>query len=283
MDPSLLKEREAFLRRAKNMPVIEKPRIQQQPVSQANVSPTPAKRPFISTSRDYLAMDTRPQNQGRFTLLSRVVKYMKQRHLERDLHPLSVDEILEELMLQDTPQSDINWLENEALPNNPKISVSSDGKFVFKPKYDIRSRNELYQILKKHEIKGLGGIYLDDICEALPEAEKVIQNLGDTVIQVTTPHDKKTVLFFNDKSFDLNVEEEFKQLWRAVSVEGVHEGKIEEYLHKNGITSMSADKKVFIPAAKQKRPGQRRATRPVRLKDNEHLQDILKDFSDKKP
>lgn len=26
-------------------------------------------------------------------------------------------------------------------------------------------------------------------------------------MQVTTPHDKKTVLFFNDKSFDLNVED----------------------------------------------------------------------------
>lgn len=29
-------------------------------------------------------------------------------------------------------------------------------------------------------------------------------------------------------------------------MEGVHEGKIEEYLHRNGIMSMSADKKVFV-------------------------------------
>ncbi|VDO16807.1 unnamed protein product [Rodentolepis nana] len=37
------------------------------------------------------------------------------------------------------------------------------------------------------------------------------------------------------------------------------------------------------PALKQKRSTQRRAKRPVKLKDNEHLKDILKDFSDKKP
>ncbi|VUZ43018.1 unnamed protein product [Hymenolepis diminuta] len=159
--------------------------------------------------------------------------------------------------------------------------MTSDKKFVFSPKYYIRNRNDLYQLLKTHEIKGLGGIYFDDVDEAIKDADKVVKSLGDTVLQIITPHDKKTVLFFNDKSFDLNVDEEFKQLWRAVSVEGVNEGKIEEYLQRNGITSMSADKKVFAPALKQKRSAQRRAKRPVKLKDNEHLKDILKDFSDK--
>ncbi|CUT99019.1 transcription initiation factor IIE subunit [Echinococcus multilocularis] len=283
MDPSLLKEREEFLRRAKNMPVVEKLRPQVQNASQMNVSPSPSKKPLVSSTREYLTMDIRSQNQGKFALLSRIVKYMRRRHLERDLHPLSVEEILEELQLHETPRSDIVWLENEALPNNPKIASTPDKKFKFMPRYDIRSRNDLYQLLKRHEIRGLGGIYLDDICEAIPDAEKVLQSLGDTVVQVTTPHDKKTVLFFNDKSFDLNVEDEFKQLWRAVSVEGVHEGKIEEYLHRNGIMSMSADKKVFTPAIKQKRRGQRQNNRPVKIRDNEHLRDILRDFSDKKP
>ncbi len=78
MDPSLLKEREAFLRRAKNMPVVERPRTQQPAVVQSSSpGPTPAKRPMLASTRDYLALDTRPQNQGKFTLLSRVVKYMK--------------------------------------------------------------------------------------------------------------------------------------------------------------------------------------------------------------
>nr|VZI45444.1 unnamed protein product [Spirometra erinaceieuropaei] len=152
-------------------------------------------------------MDARPQNQGRFALLSKVVKYMKQRHLERDIHPLSVEEILEETMLQDSPLSDVKWLETEALPNNPKIHSTADGKFVFKPNV---SRSSLFL--------------------------------------------------------------EFKQLWRAVSVEGMHEVKIEEYLRRNGITSMSADRKIFTLATKQKQAGRKRASnRPVKCLDNHVL------------
>uniref|UniRef100_A0A0X3PTE6 Transcription initiation factor IIE subunit beta n=1 Tax=Schistocephalus solidus TaxID=70667 RepID=A0A0X3PTE6_SCHSO len=110
-------------------------------------------------------------------------------------------------MLQDAPLSDVKWLETEALPNNPKIHSTADGKFVFKPKYDVRNRQELYQLLKRHEFRGLGGIYLDDLAEAVADVERVVQSLGDHVIQVVTPHDKKVVLFYNDKSFDLGIKE----------------------------------------------------------------------------
>ncbi|BHF62652.1 Transcription initiation factor IIE subunit beta [Sparganum proliferum] len=272
MDPALVKEREAFLRRARTMQYVETARVAQQSASSSlkssSPSPSPAKRPAPNPAqRDYLTMDARPQNQGRFALLSKVVKYMKQRHLERDVHPLSVEEILEETMLQDSPLSDVKWLETEALPNNPKIHSTADGKFVFKPKYDVRNRQELYQLLKRHEFRGLGGIYLDDLAEAVADVDKVVQSLGDHVIHV---------------SFDLGIKEEFKQLWRSVSVEGMHEVKIEEYLRRNGIASMSADRKIFTLATKQKQVGRKRASnRPVKLKDNEHLQDILKDFSQK--
>ncbi|VDN15179.1 unnamed protein product [Dibothriocephalus latus] len=212
MDPSLLKEREAFLRRARTMQYVETPRITQPSVSSSAKSsspgPSPAKRAVTTPAqRDYLTVDSRPQNQGRFALLSKVVKYMKQRHLERDIHPLSVDEILEETMLQDAPLSDVKWLETEALPNNPKIHSTPDGKFVFRPKYEVRNKQELYQLLKKHEVKGLGGIYLDDLAEAVADVDKVVQSLGDNVIQVVTPHDKKVVLFYNDKTLDLGIKE----------------------------------------------------------------------------
>ncbi|GAA47831.1 transcription initiation factor TFIIE subunit beta [Clonorchis sinensis] len=278
MDPNLLKEREAFLKRARALPVVEKPRMAPQPVE---ASPSPLRRTASSSASDMRSLDLRPQLQGRFAVLSKIVKYMKQRHLERDTHPLSVEEILEETMLHDTPQSTIRWLEDEALPNNPKIRVTPDRKFVFRPRYDIRTRQDLYQLLKRHELKGLGGVYLDDIAECIPDAEKVVNGFGDHVIRIVTPHDKKTILFYNDKTFDLNIDEVFKQQWRAVSVEGIHESKIEEYLKRNGISSMSGDRKTFIPT-QRKKPGQRRIVqRPVKLKDNEHVEDIIEDFSDK--
>lgn len=115
MDPKLAKEREAFLRQAKNSIIVEKPRNVPVPAnfSSQAVTTYSAIKPHLSTTRDYLAMDIRPQNQGKFKLLSCVVKYMKTRHLEGDFHPLSVEEILEELTLLDQPKSDIRWLEEE--------------------------------------------------------------------------------------------------------------------------------------------------------------------------
>lgn len=56
--------------------------------------------------------------------------------------------------------------------------MTSDKKFVFSPKYYIRNRNDLYQLLKTHEIKGLGGIYFDDVDEAIKDADKVVKVCG---------------------------------------------------------------------------------------------------------
>ncbi|CAH8623368.1 unnamed protein product [Schistosoma mattheei] len=293
MNPSLIKEREAFLKRAMTIPVVEKPKSNFSGTSEEKGAVTSVHRrgpPSVSTVSELRSLELKPQLQGKFAVLSRIVKYMKQRHLEGDTHPLSVEEILEEAVLHDTPPATVKWLEEEALPNNPKIRVTTDAKFVFKPRYDIRTRKDLYQLLRRQELKGLGGIYLDDLTESVPDVEKILNSFGDHVIRIVTPHDKKTILFYNDKSFDLNVDEEFKQQWRSVSVEGVHETKIEEYLKRNGISSMSGDRKNFnllllcilkLPV-QRKKPGQKRTmNRPVHIKDNEHVNGILEDFSEK--
>ncbi|CAH8670350.1 unnamed protein product [Schistosoma rodhaini] len=231
------------------IPVVEKPKSNYSGASEEKGAVTSVHRrgpPLVSAVSELRSLELKPQLQGKFAVLSRIVKYMKQRHLEGDTHPLSVEEILEEAVLHDTPPATVKWLEEEALPNNPKIRVTTDAKFVFKPRYDIRTRKDLYQLLRRQELKGLGGIYLDDLTESVPDVEKILNSFGDHVIRIVTPHDKKTVLFYNDKSFDLNVDEEFKQQWRSVSVEGVHETKIEEYLKRNGISSMSGDRKNFV-------------------------------------
>jgi len=40
------------------------------------------------------------------------------------------------------------------------------------------------------------------------------------------------VLFYNDKTANLAVDDEFVKLWRSVAVENLDEEKIEEYLEK---------------------------------------------------
>lgn len=63
------------------------------------------------------------------------------------------------------------WLQTEALVQNPKIEVT-EGRFVFKPMYKIKDKKSLLRLLKQHDLKGLGGILLEDIQESLPHCDK---------------------------------------------------------------------------------------------------------------
>jgi transcription initiation factor TFIIE subunit beta len=57
--------------------------------------------------------------------------------------------------------------------------------------------------------------------------------LGEEILFVTRPHDKKKVLFYNDKACSFQVDDEFQKLWRAAAVDGMDDEKIEEYLEKH--------------------------------------------------
>lgn len=46
--------------------------------------------------------------------------------------------------------------------------------------------------------------------------------------------DKKKVLFYNDRTANLPIDEEFQKLWRSVAVDAMDDAKIEEYLDKQG-------------------------------------------------
>ncbi len=63
----------------------------------------------------------------------------------------------------------------QALINNPKIEVIDGDRFKYKPKYNIRNRKGLLNLLDKMDQKGQGGILYEDIEEALPKAEKAME------------------------------------------------------------------------------------------------------------
>lgn len=46
--------------------------------------------------------------------------------------------------------------------------------------------------------------------------------------------DKKKVLFYNDRTASLPIDEEFQKLWRSVAVDAMDDAKIDEYLEKQG-------------------------------------------------
>lgn len=98
------------------------------------------------------------------------------------------------------------WLQTEALQNNPKIEVSSDKtRFAFKPVFKLKDGKSLVKLLKQYDLKGLGGILLEDIQESLPHGEKVLKARANEIIYITRPTDKKKILFYNDKTATIAV------------------------------------------------------------------------------
>lgn len=280
MDPKLLQEREKFKQRAMAVPVIEKKPDKKPEKKPDRQESRPVKKFKSALQRpvqefDYKTATTTPQN--KFAVLAKIVQYMKNRHQEGESHGLSVDEILDEKHMTDLPQRVKIWLGTEALMNNPKIEVVDGDKFRFKPKYNIRNKKALMRLLNSHDQRGLGGIMEDDIEESLPKAQKAFKTLEDEIIFITRPQDKKRILFYNDRSGSLNVDEDVSKLWRAVTVEGVDENKIEEYLQRQGIASMQ-DLAMRRPVTAQKRKKGNKRRKAV-VAHNEHMADILQDYS----
>lgn len=203
----------------------------------------------------------------------------------------------------------LKWLQTEALQNNPKIDVTPDGmRFVFKPVYKIRDGKSLLRLLKAHDIKGIGGVLLEEVQESLPHCDKALKNRANEIVYITRPTDKKKILFYNDRTANLTViwacnafnciidldstassiifyripkqvDEEFQKLWRSVTVDAMDDAKIDEYLEKQGIRSMQdhGPKKPLIPKRKKTGQKKRQFKKP---RDNEHLADVLETYED---
>jgi transcription initiation factor TFIIE subunit beta len=152
-----------------------------------------------------------------------------------------------------------------------------EGRFIFKPMYKIRDGKTLLKLLKQHDLKGLGGVLLDDIQESLPHCEKVLKQRAPDIVFITRPIDKKKILFYNDKTANFAVDEEFQKLWRSSTVDSIDDAKIEEYLEKQGIRSMQDHGiRKTIMAKRKKQPLKKRQFK--RPRDNEHLADILETY-----
>ncbi|EAA11794.3 AGAP005382-PA [Anopheles gambiae str. PEST] len=279
MDPALLREREAFKRRAMATPTVEKKAKTESSFAAPKdiKKPRPASAAPKIDASNYKTMSG--SSQYRFGVLAKIVKHMRTRHQEGDDHPLTLDEILDETNQLDIGSSVKTWLQGEALRNNPKIEVTPDGRFLFKSVFKIKDGKSLMRLLKQHDLKGLGGVLLDDVQESLPHCDKVLKNRASEIIFITRPNDKKKILFYNDRTANFQVDEDFQKLWRAVTVDAMDDAKIDEYLEKQGIRSMQdhGPKKPLLPKRKKLANKKRQFKKP---RDNEHLADVLETYED---
>jgi len=214
-----------------------------------------------------------------FSIMAKMVDYMRKRHLEQKSWPLTIRECLEEMQIIDVSRKTIIWLE-QALLDNPKLHIE-DGKCVYQPSLKIKNRTTLLAELKKWHFDARGGILLSVLTDCVISPEQLVKNLGQQVIDIVVQVNKRKdhSYFYNDptelEDFPV-VDEEYIKLWRLASIEHLDEKKIEEYLQKHGIST-----------AKDLTPKRNNAVLPKRKErkrfivkvHNTHLEDVLEDYS----
>lgn len=280
MDPALLRERAAFQKRALNAPLVEARKRPAEPESSKTRSSKKVKpdREKLPT-REFDYKTSTGSSQFKFAILAKIVKHLKALHQSGVQEPISIDDILEETNQTDIGPRNKHWLVTEALLNNPKVEVVDDG-FKFKPIYNVRDKKGLVALLKDHEAHGMGTITMEAIEESVPNVTKVMKDLKDLVHHLVRHADKKEMISYNNKAYypPNEFDEEVIKTWRGVGVEGVDERKIEEYLKKHNITAMQ-NIEIKKASIQKKKPTKKRAR--AFKSHNEHMGDILKDYSQK--
>lgn len=227
-------------------------------------------------------------SQANFSVLAKVVTALKKRFLNGYDEPVSIQELLDETGLADAiSRVQREWLIKEALKDNVRVRPIEEEpgvvKYQFRPviELNVKDKNSLKRFLQEQYEAGNGPTSMIDILESLPRANKRIKQLKekDQITVITRSSDKKEYVVFNDGKQEIKIDEDFIKLWRSISVEGVADEKIEEYLEKQGIQSIKdlASRQINNPIQKRRKVA-RRQNKNFKA-HNEHMKDILEDYS----
>ncbi|XP_003383616.1 PREDICTED: transcription initiation factor IIE subunit beta-like [Amphimedon queenslandica] len=297
IDPSLLKDREAFKKRSRATPVVEKKVSKAKVTADSRPSASKPKKKkkasqFSRPKPNILHTGTsdsikeaakhghRGKNPAR--ILKAVVDMMKERYLTKVYDPLSIDEILKEIDLEEL-HSEIKQRLYEELRRNRKIRYYSEAdRFIFLPSlgHQVRSKTQLLAFLQDRESKGMGGVSITDLKEAIPQTEKVLRKLEKDIFRLKCGERDKNeeVVFYNNHDYDITVDESIVSQWRQVSVDGQSERDIEKYLENVGLGAMQGEtRKRKAPTQQRKTSKKSRQTKIL----NTHLEtDLLKEYSE---
>ncbi|CAD5212041.1 unnamed protein product [Bursaphelenchus okinawaensis] len=271
----LLKQREKFrqsaIRAAETAPKASG--------SSSHSTYVPVENRGIKRKRTEGRKEDKQANSVNFSVMARIVDYMKKRHLNGSQWGLSLTEVLEEMGMFDLTKKNIAWLEG-ALPDNTRLQVQMEGelvKYVFKPPLKVKNSKSLMQTLKKYHQDSKGALLLTVLNDCLPNAAKVVEGLAPNVIDIPTQVNKRKdhAYFYNDPEVDIKIDEEFVKLWRTCNVDHLDEKKVEEYLQKHGISTI----KDLAPTRQTNIPKRKQAKRRTNTKvQNTHLDGLLEEY-----
>lgn len=94
--------------------------------------------------------------------------------------PLSINALENDVAQSTRLFLHVQWLLTDALPNNPKLTEAEPGSWVFNPALPIRDRKGLLKLLRSNDLRGGGGILVEDIQESVPQYVKVLKVCAET-------------------------------------------------------------------------------------------------------
>ncbi|XP_030376664.1 uncharacterized protein LOC115625669 [Scaptodrosophila lebanonensis] len=200
----------------------------------------------LSLSVDKSGSDEDSENYTRFPKRMRVgvvtkcVKVLRARYQADIMVAMGFKDLLRDSRLDNIEEDLKTWLMRYGLPKSIKVDCVKPNKFRYKPKYDIPNARAFLTLLRDHERRGLGGIWLEDIKESLPHAEKVLEKTRDSYHVVYRKVDKRVVIYYRKKSLDIVVNPGLQDIWQEISVAYLTDSQIEAHLKSRGIRPFMA-------------------------------------------
>ncbi|KAJ1656268.1 transcription factor TFIIE beta subunit, TFIIEB, Tfa2 [Dispira simplex] len=195
-------------------------------------------------------------------------------HLKSASTPQTAQEIEQALGIEITSNEELH----RCLVENGKVIYDSEAKtFAYKPAYDIRSADDLLELLQSRanqtgtDLRDLRDSYINvrDVAEPLIREGKVLATRNKDNVP--------RMLYYNTHpELKLSVTPDFKTMWHELKVPD--EADLAKELNRAGLKQMEVfEKKVIKPESKSKRAKQR--NRRVKI-TNTHLEgiDLTKDY-----
>lgn len=229
-------------------------------------------KPSVPTVVYSQPTDTALMGQHMMTLVHHTITYLKLKEV-----PQTPAQIASYLSIPMTADLLFVLKENERLTWNPVSET-----FDYKPIHNIRSAQALLAHLQQQTTaQGLQVKELKDGWAGAVDTIADLEERGDILVTRTKKDNQPRMVWINDKSLDIEVEDEFKAIWHKIPIPPAAE--LPGELEKAGLKPTSVDPSTVKKESKGGQQKGRKKAQNRRVKvSNTHMTGILKDSKDLK-
>ncbi|KAF2706278.1 transcription initiation factor IIE, beta subunit, partial [Pleomassaria siparia CBS 279.74] len=200
-------------------------------------------------------------------------------HLRNTQKWMTFKEIMDYLNIQEHEHQTRAQLQVLYRSQNPANRVEYNPRtdtYRYKPKYDIRSTAELQGWLQTQ--KSAQGLSVKDLKDGWSNVQDDIKKLEDKqqiLVKRNHKDSQAKTVWFNDPSLMHKMDDEFKHQWHGILLPA-NPDDLRNKLIGAGLKPSSAPREAISTKGKEKK---RKTVRHSGKQTNNHMQNILKDFS----